>query len=85
VLKQHSIHHRHRLLPVSVILDEGGPWSKDKVLRVDQGILGPLVPRFSVRVKVVDEINDGRCQWAILLNIKQVRAMCLNHESQRIG
>jgi len=55
--KKHSVQHRDSLLPVSVTLDGGGPRSEDEVLRVMQGVSGPLVPRFSVRVKVVDEID----------------------------
>ena len=59
--KKHSIQHRNALLPVSITLEGGCPWSEDKVLRVVQGVSGPLIPRFSVRVKVNDEIDEGCC------------------------
>lgn len=78
--KRHSIQHRHGLLPVSIILDRGDSWSKNKVLRALQGILGPLISRFSVRIKVVDEMNEGCCQCASFLEIKQVRGMCLKQQ-----
>ena len=71
VSEHHSIHHRHGLLPVSIILDGGAIWSKDEVFRVVQGILGPLAPRFSVRVKMVDEIDEGRQQRTPTVNVVQ--------------
>ena len=71
VSEHHSIYHRHGLLPVSIILDGGAIWSKDEVFRVVQGILGPLAPRFSVRVKVVDEIDEGRQQRTSSVNVVQ--------------
>ena len=71
VSEHHSIHHRHCFLPVSIILNGGAIWSKDEVLRVVQGILGPLAPRFSVRVKVVDEIDEGRQQRTSSINVVQ--------------
>jgi len=77
VSKEHSIQHGDGLLPVGIILNGGGPWSEDKVLRVIQGISWPPVPRFSVRVKMVDKIDEGRCQRASTVNIKQVRDVCL--------
>ena len=78
VLKYHSVQHRHALLPVSIILDEGASsWSEDKVLRVLQGVLGPLVPRCSVRVKVVDEIDEGYFDGISLVKIDQIGAMRL--------
>ena len=70
--KEYSIQHRDGLLPVSVVLDGGGLWSKDKIPRAVQGISGPLIPRLSVRVQVVDEIDEGCCQRASPVNIKQV-------------
>ena len=78
MLKYHSVQHRHALLPVNIILDEGAPsWSEDKVLRVLQGVLGPLVPRCSVRVKVVDEIDEGYFYGVSLVKIDQIGTMRL--------
>jgi len=80
--EKHSVQHRDSLPPVSVTLDGGGPRSEDEVLRVMQGIFRPLIPRFSVRVKVVDEIDEGCCHRTSPGNIKPVRDMRLApHES----
>ena len=46
--------------------------SEDEVLRETQRISWPPIPRFSVRVKVVDKIYEGRRQGTSLVNIKQV-------------
>ena len=75
--KEYGIQYRNGLLPVSIVLDGGGFWSKDVVLRVVQGISGPLIPRFFVRVQVVDKIDEACCQRASPVNTKQVRAMRL--------
>jgi len=61
VLKKHGIQHRNGLLPVGVVLDEGDPWCENEVFWAMQGIRRPSVPRLPVRVKVVDEIDEGRC------------------------
>ena len=71
VLKHHSIHKRHGLLSVSIILDGGALWSKNEVFRVVQGILGPLTPRLSVGVKVVDKIDKGRQHRTPFVNVIQ--------------
>jgi len=68
--KEDVIQHRNGDLPVSVVLDGGDPWSEDEVLRVIQGIPWPLVPRFPVRVKVVDEIDKGCPQRTSSVKIK---------------
>ena len=57
VTEKHFIQHRDGLLPVSIILDGGGSRSEDEVLSAMQGIPWPPIPRFSIRVKVVDEID----------------------------
>jgi hypothetical protein len=81
VLKYHSVQHRHALLPVSIILDGGASsWSEDKVLRVLQGVLGPFVSRCSVRVKVVDEIDEGYFDEISLVKIDQVSPMRLKSQ-----
>jgi hypothetical protein len=78
VSKQHGVQHRNGLLPVGIILDGGGSvWSEDEVLRVLQGILGPLVPCFSVRIKVVDEINEGYSYGTTFVKIGEVSTMRL--------
>ena len=71
VLKHHSIHNRHGLLSVSIILDGGPLWSKNEVFRVVQGILGPLAPILSVGVKVVDKIDKGRQHRTPSVNVIQ--------------
>lgn len=75
--KEHIIQHGDGLLPVGIVLNGGGPWSEDEVLRVIQGISWPPIPRFPVRVKVVDKIDEGRCQRTSTVNIKQVRGVRL--------
>jgi hypothetical protein len=81
VLKYHSVQHRHALLPVSIILDgDASSWSEDKVLRILQGVFGPLIPRCSVRVKVVDEIDEGYFYGISLVEINQVSAVRLKSQ-----
>ena len=80
--KKHTIQHSDGLLPVSVILDGGSPRSENKVFRVTHGISGPLIPRFSVGVEVVDEIDERCRQRTSSVNIKLVRDVRLvTHES----
>ena len=62
VSKKDVIQHGDGVLPVRVVLYGDDPWSGDEVLQVIQGIPWPLVPQFSVRIKVVDEIDKKRCQ-----------------------
>ena len=68
--KKDVIQHRDGVLPVSVVFDGSYPWPKDEVLRLVQGIPRPLVPRFSVRVKVVDEIDKERRQRSSSVKIE---------------
>lgn len=59
-------------------MDKGGSsWSEDKFLRVLQGILRPFVPRVPVRVKVINEIDDGYFYRIPSVKIKQVGPMRL--------
>ena len=69
--RRSTLFNRDRLFPVSIILDGGGPWSEDEVLRAVQGIPWPSVPRLSVRVKVVDKIGEGYRQRTPPVNIEQ--------------
>lgn len=61
--------------------------SKDEVLRMSQGISRPPVPRFSVRVEVVDKIDEGFYQRTSPVNIKQVRDVRLGslESADRVG